>query len=515
MTQLSRYTVFDKIGSSILGVVYRAQDTVTGSMVALKVLQLGMLDDVGSREMDARLQHEFEIASRLLHPGIARVLEIQRDGTTALIAMELVDGPTVTAFANALAGSDPSAAVTAAVQILEALDFAHRHGAIHRDLKPSNILVSQGTRTKITDFGMADLGARNRDDTGMLVGETQYMAPEQFLGRVIDNRCDIYAVGTIFYELLTGKSPFAADPGSYSAMTNVLKLIPPPPSTVRRDLPPAFDAVVGRALAKSPADRFASAQHFRDELCAAYFALMRRAPPGTLARMPTAPELPASSAARTITIRRGPSWSQHDPAPPRPEPPNTAPEAPRGRHADQPPPQSTVHSLGSNPVDPNRVPHRAAAPPAPEPLGPTRSVPATPPAEALVARARPQADTPPPPEPAAASSHSRASGFGSGAPMRDDRQPARFSPTPPADVRSDSVAARATPAKQIIPLTEASIAHGGRVLARFVGPIAGVLSRRAAQDAHDERSYFELLAAHLADPKERARFFRDIRQRHS
>ncbi len=164
MTQLARYTLLDKIGSSVLGAVYKARDTVTGRPVALKVLQLGLLDDVSSREMDARLQREFEAAVRLVHPGIARVYEIRRDGRTALIATELVDGPKITAYVRSAARSDLSLVVTAATQILEALEFAHNRGVIHRDLKPSNILVSEGTHIKITDFGMADLAARNRED---------------------------------------------------------------------------------------------------------------------------------------------------------------------------------------------------------------------------------------------------------------------------------------------------------------------------------------------------------------
>src|SRR5205807_2064006 len=234
MTQLARYTLLDKIGSSVLGAVYKARDTVTGRPVALKVLQLGLLDDVSSREMDARLRREFEAAVRLVHPGIARVYEIRRDGRTALIATELVDGPKITAYVRSDARSDLSLVVTAATQILEALEFAHNRGVIHRDLKPSNILVSEGTHIKITDFGMADLAARNREDTGMLVGETQYMAPEQFLsGPTVDRRCDIHAVGTILYELLTGTSPFAGGEKGFAAMTEVLDFVPPPPSKVQ------------------------------------------------------------------------------------------------------------------------------------------------------------------------------------------------------------------------------------------------------------------------------------------
>src|SRR6516162_1918427 len=160
MTQLSRYTLLERIGSSVLGALYKAQDNTSGSLVALKVLQLGLLDDVSSSEMDARLQRDFEQATRLQHPGIARVFEIRRDGRTALIATELVEGPPITSLAKTVTDSDLSQLVTAAVQLLEALDFAHGQSLVHRDLKPSNVLI-QGDRIKITDFGMVDLGARN------------------------------------------------------------------------------------------------------------------------------------------------------------------------------------------------------------------------------------------------------------------------------------------------------------------------------------------------------------------
>jgi eukaryotic-like serine/threonine-protein kinase len=349
MTRIGQYTLLAEIGRSVLGAVYRAVDMASGRTIALKVLNLEMLDDVSSADMNARLQRDLNAVSRLTHPGIAGVFDVRREGNLALIAMELVEGPRINSFAAAQGGFDVSQSVTAVAQILEALAFAHCHGVIHRDLKPSNVLVSQGTHTKITDFGMAELAARNRTQTGLLVGTMQYMAPEQFLGHPIDERCDIHAAGTILYELLTGESPFA-DARGFS-MPRVLESMPPPPSEVRSGLTAAFDGVVARALAKSPADRFATAQAFRYALCAAYFAVMRQAPPDTLAR---------------------------------------------------------------------------SAPPA------------------------------------------------------------------------------------SIPLTDESIALGGRVLAQFVGPIAIVLSRKAVQDACDERAYFELLAAHLPDATERTRFLHAV-----
>ena len=679
MTQLSRYILLEKIGSSVLGALYKAQDTATGSLVALKVLQLGLLDDVSSDEMDARLHRDFEAATRLQHPGIARVFEIRRDGRTALIASELVEGPTITSLTRNQTGSDPSQVVAATLQLLEALDFAHTQAVIHRDVKPSNVLI-QGGGIKITDFGMADLAARNRYDTGALVGESEYMAPEQFLSGTIDKRCDIHAVGTILYELLTGKSPFRGDPHTAAAMFNVLQLVPPPPSEVRPGLSPAFDRVVARALAKSPAERFVNAREFRNELFTAYVALMGRPPPERLEPVTITPPAPGQEDAtiiqRTRTLQILSAVTRQQPAEPR------APaEMPRGYQPEKPPPSPVVESFGplspaaaaacaptpSQPSEPVKrsAPEAVRAQPAPvsepvsEPTHPEESAPDTReaavpaggslespevvrrsvaaepiPAEARrgesdrvmpssggTVLARPEAPKAAPAggdpqEPASqtvplgaelaqpvlanergadgpgdglvrggavhASPTRAAAGQGSlpqelvrqalavnavlAQPWRTkrpesgrmpstegERAPTFYPGTPAAPVaapglRSNLAPMSAQPAsvasaptepparpgstpsaesptrpmpthaaspapKRIIPLTDASIAHGGRVLAHFIGPIAIVFSRRAAQDAHDERGYFELLAAHLDNPEERTQFFRKVRQR--
>jgi serine/threonine protein kinase len=683
MAQLSGYILLEKLGSSVLGALYKAQDTATGSLVALKVLQLGLLDDVSSDEMDARLQRDFDAASRLQHPGIARVFEIRRDGRTALIASELVEGLTITSLTKNPTGSDLSQVVAATVQLLEALDFAHMQAVIHRDVKPSNVLI-QGGGIKITDFGMADLAARNRYDTGALVGETEYMAPEQFLSGTIDKRCDIHAVGTILYELLTGKSPFRGDPHTAAAMFNVLQLVPPPPSEVRPGLSSAFDRVVARALAKSPAGRFVTAREFRNELFAAYVTLMGRPPPESLVPVTITPPAPAQDDSTVVQRRRTlqvlAAVTRERPAEPR------APaEIPPGYQPEKPPPSPVVESFGPRSPAPLRA--AAASGPAssqpPEPvkrsapeavraqLAPVseavsesvlpgdgapdmreaavaagaslespelfrRAVAAEPiPSEARRSEpdrvmpssgggavlARPEAAMAAPAaadplEPvsqtvpldaelaqsvlakecaadglvdelvyggtALASPTRAAAGEGSlpeelvrqalavnamlAQPARTerpesgrvpstegDRAPIFYPGTPAASVaarglRSKFAAMTAEPApvastpieprvrpgsaasaesptgplptraapvppKQIIPLTDASIAHGVRVLAQFIGPIAIVFSRRAAQDAHDERGYFELLAAHLEDPDERTQFFRKVRQR--
>jgi len=678
MTQLGRYILLERIGSSVLGALYKAQDTATGSLVALKVLQLGLLDDVSSDEMDARLQRDFETAARLQHPGIARVFEIRRDGRTALIASELVEGPTITSLTKYPTGSDISQVVAATVQLLEALDFAHVQAVIHRDVKPSNVLIQAG-RIKITDFGMADLAARNRTETGALVGESEYMAPEQFLSGAIDKRCDIHAVGAILYELLTGKSPFRGDPHTAAAMFNVLQLVPPPPSEVRLGLSSAFDPVVARALAKSPAERFVTAREFRNQLFAAHVRLMGRPPPESLVPVTLTPPAPAQDDSTVIqrwpTLQRLSAVTRGQPAEPR-----TPADIPRGYQAEKPPPSPVVESFGPRSPAPLRAaagpgpassqppqPVKGSAPEAvraqPAPLSEAVSEPtvseesasdmreaAGPPGTSLaspelvrppvaaepiaaetrlrepdsvmpssggtvlarseVAVAAPAAadpeerdDTVPmdaeiaqqpvrakergadglvrggtvlasPKGRAAAAEgslpqelvrqalavnavlaqparterpgrervpsmeHDRSHTFYPGTPgtsvappgirsklpsmtaepARVDRAPIEprlrqgSAPSPARPSAPMPTGASPLPPKRIIPLTDASIEHGGRVLAHFIGPIAVVFSRRAAQDAHDERGYFELLAEHLKDADERAQFFRKVRQ---
>jgi serine/threonine-protein kinase len=667
MTQLSRYTLLDRIGSSVLGALYKAQDNTNGSLVALKVLQLGLLDDVSSSEMDARLQRDFEQATRLQHPGIARVFEIRRDGRTALIASELVEGPSITSLGRIAGGSDLAQVVAATVQLLEAVDFAHNQLVIHRDLKPSNVLLKDG-RIKITDFGMADLAARNRQDTGTLVGETEYMAPEQFLSGTIDKRCDIHAVGIILYELLTGKSPFHGD--SASSMFKVLDFVPPAPSAVRNGLTPAFDRLVARALAKSPADRFLTARQFRNELLAAYLALTGRSPPDTVSPLAVEPRAVPRPAAQTTIVQSRAAVMPSTDAPAaaavasrgnRPEIPSPRPAggsvdsrsalasssaaapaaesamqlAPGGTtpgtrraaadavstptetrepskrsvaeaiQAEKPPASNgsgsprfvAADSRARSPAltdelpDPRALERASAEParaPAPLPGGtvlarpkpaiaaheeadPLKLImpvkpaipnePSEPPArdkqllegkpasggtvlatpisrpaadetslpQGLVRHSLYLHDLVPQPAPVERSESAIAPAAARPAQPAGSRVPAAGdspaaipmnegvragSPAPVANTPHPVTRAAPLPSfKRVIPLTDASIAHGGRVLAQFIGPIAMVFSRRAAHDVDDERAYFELLAAHLADPDERAQFFRKVKQR--
>jgi len=565
MSQLGRYMLLQRLGSSVLGSLYKAQDTTTGSAVALRVVHLGLLDEASSSQMDARLSREVGAASRLLHPGIARVFEIRREGRTALIASELVEGPTITSYVAAPSGSDLSKVVTAAIQLLEALEFAHSQSVIHRNLRPANVRV-QGTRVCVADFGIADLATGDDPDASATADNTEYMAPEQFLNAAVDHRCDVHAAGAIIYEMLTGKSPFAGDANRLTAMSKVLELVPPPPSQVRVGLPPIFDQVLGRALAKSSAQRFDSARQFRDELSAAYAALMR--PPTTVIQPKASRPVADIGGSEAAAVRKPVAAERNlmDRTAPLPEVEPLQPRAPAGPPPSTPPreairpatapsrgaPKEAPLSGGTILVKPKPADAAALAAPAVEVaavdagalvsqsvpieavLAQDAALPA--PGGTVLAKPKPAAvldgaaeakESARPPSPVDAPVDPHATPLQRPRLKEDDtiwisgkhnvsELLASIPLEPPAAAAADArTPMRNAPpsSKPAVPLTEATVAHGGRVLARFVGPIASVFSRRAAQQAQDERGYFELLAGHLTDASERNRFLREVRKR--
>ena len=291
MANIGQFQLQSELGSNALGTLYRAVDTTTGQTVAVRLLKVGRLYDVSRESMDARLQRQRSVLTRLNHPRIARVLALDRCGDEALLVREFIDGPSVTVFLESRPNQGPAVAVAVALQVLDALAYAHRAAVVHQNLKPSNILVSDGKDIKLTDFGLAELAARNNDDTGLLVGTMEYMAPEQFRSGTVDERCDVHAVGAIFYEMLTRRSPFA-DPGGF-AMANVIDKMPPPPSQTTPGLTSAFDVCIARALAKKPGDRLASAAKFREAIVQAYIQLTGREPPTDLSARASSEELAA------------------------------------------------------------------------------------------------------------------------------------------------------------------------------------------------------------------------------
>jgi serine/threonine protein kinase/tetratricopeptide (TPR) repeat protein len=263
---LAHFRIGGWLGAGGMGEVYRAEDTRLGRQVALKILPEAW---GGDSERVARFVREASILASLNHPNIATIYEIGREGHVRFLVMELVQGTTLGDLIPA-GGIPVERFFQLAIPLADALASAHRQGIVHRDLKPANVMVTPEGRVKVLDFGVAKLQSRSgvqRADLltatdlaltrgGDLLGTVPYMAPEQLLGRGADERADIFALGCIFYEMLTGARPFAAEAeGPAATLSAILRDSPRPLSDVRSDLPATLDNTVLGCLEKDPAQR--------------------------------------------------------------------------------------------------------------------------------------------------------------------------------------------------------------------------------------------------------------------
>jgi serine/threonine-protein kinase len=253
------YRVTGLIGEGSTGVVYQVVNSVTGRLEAVKVLADSFM---GNREQAQRFLREIQLQAHLDHPNIAQVRTAFCEGNTIVLVMELVDGERLSAILRrgplSVAG-----AVRVAEQVLGALIMAHHHGVVHRDVKPANILLDRVGNAKLTDFGLAKrYGDPGQTSQGLAVGTVFYMSPEQVRGLPdIDWRADLYAVGVLLYEMLTGRRPFDGAE-QYAVMRAHIELLPVPVRQWAPHLPKEWDALLDRALQKDPAMRFQSAAGF-------------------------------------------------------------------------------------------------------------------------------------------------------------------------------------------------------------------------------------------------------------
>jgi serine/threonine-protein kinase len=268
--RLGKYRITGVLGEGAMGVVYRGFDPDIRRLVALKTIRRSAAGDggVSVAESAARFRNEAQAAGRLQHPGIVSVYDFGDDGRIAYIAMEYVEGRTLAHYlANRTRFTDGDMASLLG-QLLDALQHAHEHGVWHRDVKPSNVIITPQGRAKIADFGIARTENSGLTMAHSVLGTPMYMAPEQFTGRSIDHRVDLYATGVLLYQLVAGRPPFVGSPEVL--MYKVVNDLAPPPSTVEGEARTArFDALALRALAKEPAQRFAGAQAFRQALAEA------------------------------------------------------------------------------------------------------------------------------------------------------------------------------------------------------------------------------------------------------
>jgi eukaryotic-like serine/threonine-protein kinase len=253
-----RYRVLSRLGSGGMAEVYLAEDQLLGRQVAVKVLHHHFAED---QEFVERFRREASSAAGLSHPNIVAIFDRGEWNGTYYIAMEYVAGRSLKTIVREQGPLDPATAIDVVIQILRAARSAHKRGVIHRDLKPHNVILDEEGRARVTDFGIARAGASDMTMTGSIMGTAQYLSPEQAQGHPVSASSDLYSIGVILYELLTGRVPFEGETAVAIAFKQV-SAEPLPPSTVNPNLPVAMDALVLRALAKDPAHRYADAEQF-------------------------------------------------------------------------------------------------------------------------------------------------------------------------------------------------------------------------------------------------------------
>ena len=260
-----RYDIQEVLGSGGMGVVYRAYDIEVGEPVAIKALrpELGGLDPT----LLDRFKQELRLARRITHRNVVRTYDLGEVDGTYYITMELVRGATVAALIREAGRLAVPATLTIGKQVCRALEVAHEEGVVHRDIKPQNLLVDPSGFLKVMDFGIARLaerpagGGHTLTAAGVVVGTPQYMAPEQLFGEPVDGRADIYATGAVLFECVTGRPVFEA-PSLMALLARHLNDAPPDPRVVNPDVPDTLGAVILRALARRPDERWAHAGEF-------------------------------------------------------------------------------------------------------------------------------------------------------------------------------------------------------------------------------------------------------------
>jgi len=518
LKSIGKYEIVDALGTGGMGTVYRAFDPTLERIVAVKLLQLDT-QEVSPAELSERFRNEARAVARLNHPAIVAIFDYDdQDPAGPYIAMEYVNGCALDEYVRQRTAPHLEDAISAMLQVLAGLEYAHRHDVVHRDIKPSNLLITRDGMVKITDFGIAKIGPRSQKQTGLMIGTPQYMAPEQYMGGHIDRHCDVHAAGVVLFELLTGQAPFSGS--AAEVMHKVCYETPPAVSAANPKIPAAFDAVVARALEKKPENRYASASEFGDAL---------RSNWNLISNQPASATLSQQARLITTTMRRVPVAVR--PANPAPAP---DPDATRGP---APPPLAVS---GGQRVQGSRGPESkpvartvAEAPPvsSPSPAPPNSTRPNS---------TRPQSNTGQ--GTLAAWSREQLAEverqltqivgplakvlMRSAASNTANRQQlyamlAGHLHTPEERRRflaGEAAAAATGPQKSVAttsglrggqPLTPEMLQRATQLMSRFVGPIASVLTKKAAQTAVDEPHLYSLLAGKLSDPAEQQRFLRD------
>ena len=263
--RLGRYEIIADLGQGAMGTVYKARDPLLDRIVAIKTISLNLPDDEIA-EYEARFYQEAKAAGQLSHRNIVTIYDIGKSEQLAYMAMEYLEGQELRKMLSDPTPIPIEKALDIAAQVADGLDYAHARQVVHRDIKPANVMVLNDGLIKITDFGIARM--RNNEIktmTGMILGSPKYMSPEQVAGKRADPRSDLFSLGVVLYEMLTGTSPFVAD-NIHGVMYQTLNFNPPAPTGLNPELPEVINYIVAKALAKNIDDRYLRAEDFANDL---------------------------------------------------------------------------------------------------------------------------------------------------------------------------------------------------------------------------------------------------------
>jgi len=311
MPQVGRYEIIDELGRGAMGVVYRARDTEIGRDVALKLILTADTSPIDVDHYKQRFRREAQAAGRLSHPGIVTIHDIAEDDSgQPYLVMEFIEGQPLSQLLDAPTHMPLDQSLDIAIQVAQALDYAHGKGVVHRDVKPANILLTPAGRAKIADFGIAKLVGTELTKEGTSLGTPSYMSPEQFRGETVDARSDQFSLGAVLFRMCAGRTPFSGD--SVTAISfQVVFQVPPRASESNASLPSGLDLILSRCLAKNPAERYASCAELAADLEAIRAGRPVRARlPAVAERTAAIPVTPAPPAA----IATQPNHTQPSPA---------------------------------------------------------------------------------------------------------------------------------------------------------------------------------------------------------
>jgi predicted Ser/Thr protein kinase len=257
--QIGRYQVMEKLGKGTMGLVYKGLDPKLNRLVALKIIRFSDdFDEEMTQEIKERFLREAEIAGRLSHPGIVTIYDVGEDRDLTYMAMEYLEGNNLIKYCSKESRLPLTAILDAIAKVADALHYAHQQGVIHRDIKPANIMLLKDGGVKVTDFGIAKAISSSRTKTGVILGTPNYMSPEQIMGHRIDARTDIFSLGVLFFQLLSGQLPFHGDNLS-GLLFQITQGSHPSVRHLEPRIPKACEQIIDKALSKDPANRFKSA----------------------------------------------------------------------------------------------------------------------------------------------------------------------------------------------------------------------------------------------------------------